>query len=205
VECAEQAGLLDEPEDEGEEWERRRTVPGGEPAGLPREFRGIRRILVPVAFASSVPDLVRYALQLVRGRGAQVRLFHVVGPPVDLISPESGPGPDPGVLDRIRERTGERLGEMARSVRGIKVDHRVVVGSPSREILAEAAAWKADVIVIGTHGRTGLRRVFLGSVAEAVVRRAPCPVLTVRLGRIPAQGSGETRGARTMQEPDESE
>jgi nucleotide-binding universal stress UspA family protein len=150
------------------------------------EFPGIRRILVPVAFTEAVPDLVRYAMAIVRSRGARVRLLHVVGPPVAVLDRRLGPALDPAVLAELRRASEERLRAAAREVRGIAVDAKAVVGSPAKEILREAAEWEADVVVIGTHGRTGVKRLVLGSVAEAVVRRCPCPVLTVRHARVAA-------------------
>src|SRR5690606_29410704 len=62
----------------------------------------------------------------------------------------------------------------------VEVAHQVVVGSPARDIVKIAAAAKVDLIVIATHGRTGLSHLVMGSVAERVVRTAPCPVLTIR-------------------------
>ena len=62
----------------------------------------------------------------------------------------------------------------------VEVTRQVVVGSPSHEIIKVAAAEKVDLIVIATHGRTGFSHLFMGSVAERVVRTAPCPVLTIR-------------------------
>jgi nucleotide-binding universal stress UspA family protein len=62
----------------------------------------------------------------------------------------------------------------------VRVEHRLVAGDPGAEILRAAREEPCDLIVMGTHGRTGLGRVLLGSVAEQVVRRAPCPALTVK-------------------------
>jgi nucleotide-binding universal stress UspA family protein len=144
-------------------------------------FTGIKKILVPVDFSEAVPALVHYAMEIVRGRGARVRLFHVVGPPLPAVDPATGPAPDPGAFAELRESARVQLEGIAGGIKGLTVDTRVVVGFAAQEIVREAGEWGADVVVIGTHGRTGLRRVVLGSVAEAVVRRAPCPVLAVRL------------------------
>ncbi len=62
----------------------------------------------------------------------------------------------------------------------IKYEHHLVLGTPAEDIVRIASEQNADLIVIGTHGRTGLKRVLMGSVAEAVMRRATCPVLTVK-------------------------
>jgi nucleotide-binding universal stress UspA family protein len=66
--------------------------------------------------------------------------------------------------------------------RGFKVTGSVVQGEPRGKIVDVAARWKADLIVVGSHGRTGLERLLMGSVAEAVVRHAPCSVHVVRIG-----------------------
>jgi nucleotide-binding universal stress UspA family protein len=63
---------------------------------------------------------------------------------------------------------------------GITFEHRLVMGDPATEIVRVAEEEKAELIVLGTHGRTGLSRILMGSVAEAVVRHAPCPVLIYR-------------------------
>mgnify|MGYP003573234851 CR=1 FL=1 len=144
-------------------------------------FRGIRRILVPVDFAATGQPVVKYAHELAQDRSATLRLLHVVGVPVAPFDPAYGVAADPKMLLDLQSGAESALADIAGDLDDTSVDTRVVTGSPSREIVKEARTWDADLIVIGTHGRTGLRHVFLGSVAENVVRLASCPVLTMRL------------------------
>ena len=140
----------------------------------------IRRILVPVDFTEAAPVLVRYAMEIVRGRGAVLRLLHVIEAPVAYSCPMPDAlatlSPDVDILGAAEKR----LAAIVKGIRGPRVERRVVLGRPATEILREAGAWEADIVVIATHGRTGLRRALLGSVAEEVVRKSSCPVLTVR-------------------------
>jgi nucleotide-binding universal stress UspA family protein len=109
-------------------------------------------------------------------RGSEIHLVHVTDGPV---SPE-----------RPRfEKAWSLIHEHARSIseRGVRVIGHIAVGEPSREVVQVGANVDADWIFVGTHGRTGLNRVILGSVAEAVVRHAGCPVLVVRPKKHPAR------------------
>lgn len=129
----------------------------------------LRTILVPVD--GSLPSLAALdlALALAVDYDATVELLHVIPPPDTLVPIET----DASLrfLDDALDR--------ARDVIGDRASHRTVVGEPLREIVA-AAGGGFDLIVMGTHGRTGRLHSLLGSVAEGVVRNAPCPVLTVR-------------------------
>jgi nucleotide-binding universal stress UspA family protein len=93
---------------------------------------------------------------------------------------ETGTSPDQQAA--LRKQEGKRLvGDFRRRLSPTTaVLEFVETGSPAEEIVKAAMNWPADLIVIGSHGRTGARRAFLGSVAEAVMRQAPCPVLVVR-------------------------
>jgi nucleotide-binding universal stress UspA family protein len=147
------------------------------------EFHGIHRVLVPLDFSESAKSLIDHALELVRARGATVRLLHVIEPP--LLAPPpfvifQATSVSPEVLDAQRKGVEEHLARLAAEHPGIRMETRVVMGDPVREILREVREWKADVVVLGTHGRSGLKHVFLGSVAENVVRQSPVPVLTVK-------------------------
>ena len=144
----------------------------------------LRRILVPVDFSESARPVLDYARDLARDRGAEILLLHVVGIPVAPFDPAYGVAADPKMLLEMRasaEKGLKELAEQAEPSRKVAIHTRVLTGSPSREIVREARDGKADLVIVGTHGRTGLRHVFLGSVAENVVRLAPCPVLTLRL------------------------
>ncbi|MCK6478903.1 MAG: universal stress protein [Planctomycetaceae bacterium] len=144
-------------------------------------FLSIRRILVPVDFSPAAPGVVEYALDVARDRGAETTLLHVIGVPVAPFDPAYGAAADPRMMVDLQSGAERGLADLAARFPGADLRRKVLAGSPSREIVREAREWAADLVVIGTHGRTGLRHVFLGSVAENVVRLCPCPVLTLRL------------------------
>ena len=147
-------------------------------------FLETRRILVPIDFSESGRAILEYAVELARDRGAEVVLFHVVAVPVAPYDPAYGVASGPTVIREMQAAAEKALAALAAGAKpgpGVKLSTKVACGTPFREIVREAREGGHDLVVIGTHGRTGLRHVFLGSVAENVVRLAPCPVLTVRL------------------------
>ncbi len=130
---------------------------------------------------------VRCAAKLARSVGARVILAHAVPSAADLSVPHAMmpalAAPDMTLAaEELRRGAHEELVELAEKELGAEIEWEVVLGrgNAAEEVERIARAKHADVVVIGTHGRTGLSRVVLGSVAEAVVRRAPCAVLTVR-------------------------
>lgn len=144
------------------------------------EFR-LRRILVPVDFSTFSGRALRHALPLAWQFGAEVMLLHIIETfPIDyMVGTESVPE----TSAQGRRRAKADLNRLADKIPGMSEVSRqcvVRVGKPWREITAAARDLDADLIVLSTHGRTGLERVYLGSTAERVVRHAPCPVLVVR-------------------------
>ncbi len=136
-----------------------------------------RRILSPVEFDENSQAALDVAANLARQTAATVFLLHVV--PLVI-----SPGEVPAEIEIYRsqeEEAKEKLQDIA-STRLKGVAHQILtrIGDPSRVIVQAAEGLGADVIVIATHGRRGLSRVLLGSVAERVVRDSPCPVLSVR-------------------------
>ncbi len=105
--------------------------------------------------------------------GGELHLVHVIALP-----PSVGPGTT-AALEQGRAELEQAGSVAARSFAHTIVGH-LTIGDPAREILQVAARLKADLVMVGTHGRTGLKRMIVGSVAEHVVRRASCPVLVVR-------------------------
>jgi nucleotide-binding universal stress UspA family protein len=138
-----------------------------------------RRILVAAdesAFAARAADV---ALELARSLGAELAFMHVIDPSL-VSAPESGiPA---GQLIALAEQDGRRL--LAAFSQRVSAQppplEFIHVGKPATEIVKAAKDWPADLIVIGSHGRGGVKRVLLGSVAETVMRQAACPVLVVR-------------------------
>jgi universal stress protein A len=143
----------------------------------------IRRILVPTDFSDCAKPAVRYAAELADKFAAELVLIHVVPDAVlalpDAVMPTPAPAAD---LDALTEAGRSGLANLIAAEKLERWNPRaeVRIGSPATEIVAAAKDLQADLICIATHGRGGLARVILGSVAEMVVRQSPCPVLTVR-------------------------
>jgi nucleotide-binding universal stress UspA family protein len=146
----------------------------------------IRRILVPTDFSDCSRDALDYALSLADRLGAEVHLVHVFERPVYFEvgvshSLQLRHNVDEWIHD-LKAGATKQLDTLAAEVRGRRPGTQASFreGTAVEEILKAAKETSADIIVLGTHGRTGLPHVVLGSVAERVVRTAPCPVLTVR-------------------------
>ena len=152
----------------------------------------ITSILVPVDFSTHADRAFDYALTLARSFSAYVELLHVVEDPF------AGGGWGSEVylsdIDGLRERAiaeaSTRLDEIraALPAHDVPVVVTVRMGRPAETIVEYAQAVHADLIVMGTHGRTGLAHLFVGSVAERVVRTAACPVLTVGANTLEHEG-----------------
>ena len=142
-----------------------------------------KRILVATDFSACADAARVVATALARALGATLALVHVQSPLPTYAFAEGGALDLARLEDEQRRWALERLEiqaeETARAA-GIAVTTAIRVGTPAAEIVEAAREAGADVIVVGTHGRTGLNRLLIGSVAERVVRTAPCPVLTVR-------------------------
>lgn len=142
----------------------------------------IRRVLFPTDFSDPAEYAWPYALAFAQEFGAEVHLLHVVAPPPRLAETYTV-NFDPEKM--VQTLVAEANGAMDQQVEKVKerklIFHREVrVGVDYREILDYATKHDMDLIVMATHGRTGLAHVLLGSVAEKVVRKAPCPVLTIK-------------------------
>jgi nucleotide-binding universal stress UspA family protein len=140
----------------------------------------IKGILVPTDFSDCAKKALQYAIPLAKEHQAALTLLYVV-PPSSYVGGEFG-AYDYGFEDQMRKSAEKELAKLARDEVCDEVVANTLIraGAPAHEILEVANQWPADLIVISTHGRTGLTHVFLGSVAEQVVQRAPCPVLVVR-------------------------
>jgi nucleotide-binding universal stress UspA family protein len=141
----------------------------------------IRLMLVPSDFSAASTAAIEYATDLARRLDARLRLIHVFQIPVFAV-PDTVVPVSPETAVSLREAVGQRLESERAQVEksGVPATAQVLDGAPFVEIIRTARDLPADLIVMGTHGRTGLKHVLLGSVAEKVVRKAGCPVLVVR-------------------------
>lgn len=143
----------------------------------------LKRILLPSDFSENSAVAVSYACALAEQFGAELHVLHVMQDLVTMI-PEPGMAfPPPGeYLQELQASAETALAKIPDAAwsQGKKVVRTVRQGTPFLEIIRYAKETDSDLIVLGTHGRGGLAHVLLGSVAERVVRKAPCPVLTVR-------------------------
>jgi universal stress protein A len=142
----------------------------------------IRQILAPTDFSEFSKQAVESALALARRFKAKLLLLHVVELPA---YPVEGVWPSPlgtALLEDLERQARLDLAQVLPDTPHVTVEviRQVVVGTPYRKIVDVAAAENVDLIVMATHGRTGLSHLVMGSVAERVVRTAPCPVLTIR-------------------------
>lgn len=129
----------------------------------------IRIVLHPTDFSTPSDYALRLACSLARDRDARLIVLHVVA--TSLAAEKRGFG----------EELQDELTRMEIPDPQFRVERRLEEGEPVTEILRVAGETNCDLIVMGTHGRTGLGRLLMGSVAEQVVRKAPCPVLTVKM------------------------
>jgi len=136
----------------------------------------IRTILHPTDFSEQSRYALRAACALARDYGARVVILHVAQPPTFAYAEDAIP-PEP---EEYLEEAREQLRQLELPDSRLRAERRLEEGDPVTAILRVAREVGADVIVMGTHGRRGLGRLLLGSVAELVVRRAACPVLTVK-------------------------
>lgn len=140
------------------------------------------KILVPTDFSDCATTAQATAIDLARRLDGEIVLLHVLVEATLYAEGMPGAPNVRSVYDAQRKWAEAALDARAGELRGqgIKTSWRTATGIPFEEIVNIAAEERADMIVIGTHGRTGLNRVLLGSVAERAIRLAPCPVLTVR-------------------------
>jgi universal stress protein A len=143
----------------------------------------LKSILCPVDFSETSDLAARYALAFARMNGASLTLLHVVAPPMTALPGEAGllavPQAD---IQEITEACTTRLAAIVEGIgdEGVPIEYQVVSGVPFLEIARFAGEHEIDLIVMGSRGRTGLSHLLIGSVAERVLRKAPCPVLTVK-------------------------
>jgi nucleotide-binding universal stress UspA family protein len=144
----------------------------------------LQQVVFPTDFSDFSLQVLPYAVSLCRMFDARLTLVHVTETPLFL--PEMVPQSSFELEQEQRVQAEQQLEKMARSATGVSVDIDVRTGQPHRQIAEVVIERGADLVVVPTHGHSGIRHVLFGSVAEKVVRSAPCPVMTVRPGMVPA-------------------
>jgi len=135
----------------------------------------IDTILHPTDFSGPADGAFAFACLLARDHGASLLVLHVIPPPVTHGEVLARAAPDSYSDQMWRELEGVKPLDAS-----VKAERLLREGDPAKEILQTANENHCGLIVMGTHGRTGLRRLLMGSVAEEVLRKAVCPVLTVK-------------------------
>lgn len=156
----------------------------------------ITRILVPTDFSADANAAFTYAVELARKFDAPVHLLHVVEDPLaaGVWSSEIYTAEIAGLqVNLVRDAELRLRGSVPVDAGAVSTEVRT--GNAARQIIEAARDWHADLIVMGTRGRTGVAHVIMGSVAERVVRLAPCPVLTLRAESLPSDVTHSVTGS----------
>jgi nucleotide-binding universal stress UspA family protein len=146
----------------------------------------IQHILVATDFSECSQQALEYAISMGKAFQSKISLLHVLDVPSELSTEAmiraGKEGPLMSLEDYLRDNCKEQLDAKKKRIHeaGLQADSLVEAGLAYRVILHKAESLGVDLIVVGTHGHTGLKHLFLGSTAERVVRQAPCPVLTIR-------------------------
>lgn len=143
----------------------------------------IRRILHPTDFSRASSGAFKRAVDMAKGNRAELLLVHVLAPAVPVVADGYiSPQVYEDMANATRAYGQKHLDALVRKAKqaGARVRGLLLEGIPHERIAQAARSRKADLVVIGTHGRTGFAKLFLGSVASRVLTVSPCPVLTVR-------------------------
>jgi nucleotide-binding universal stress UspA family protein len=144
-----------------------------------------KQILVPTDLSEAAEQALDYACELARPLGAQIHLLNVISIPA-LGVPELGVALTATMIDDLVVENQKALDRLAQTRCTDRLGQVMVQTGDARDVINQVAKdLGIDLIVMGTHGRRGISRALMGSVAETVVRSAPCAVLTVRLREIP--------------------
>ena len=141
----------------------------------------IQLILVPIDFSDQAAVVIDWATHLAEEHSSKILLLHVYHLPVEFQQLEGAYLP-PDFWSNVKREAEQQLASHSQEIRTHQVEVEALVreGYPATVIVEAAESHGADLIVIGTHGHTGLKHLLLGSIAERVVQKAPCPVLTVK-------------------------
>ncbi|HET6146268.1 MAG TPA: universal stress protein [Polyangia bacterium] len=143
--------------------------------------RAVKSILVPTDFSDASAEALATAIAFARAFSARVTLIHVFVEPTYVLPPPVEMATFPFDISEIMAKVQTSLDAERQRVEkaGIQVEAETITGRAAPEIVAYAKKIGADLIVMGTHGRSGFQHALLGSVAERVVHHSPCPVLVV--------------------------
>lgn len=153
----------------------------------------ITKILFPTDFSETSEHAMKYAVEFARTFDAELEIVHILFDDSELVSSYMLHSAFRNLSNDLEKGAKEQLQNFLNKypeLSEINFSSKLLKGSPFLEIINEARNFEADMIVIGTHGRTGIEHVLFGSTAENVVRKAPCPVFTVTL---PDKGFRETK------------
>ncbi len=142
----------------------------------------IKTILVPIDFSDYSKAALNYAIDFAIHFKADLHLVYVIEPAIYPADFSMGQIAYPKVDEDMSERAKTELTDLAKEVIGESLRWNIIIkmGKPFYEINSTASEVDADLIIIATHGHTGMEHLLFGSTAEKVVRKAPCPVLTLR-------------------------
>jgi universal stress protein A len=160
----------------------------------------VEKIILPFDFSECSQQALNYAISFARNFNSKILLLHVMAlspyVPEIAISMESD---QVGLKKKLDEKVRSEVLKIKEQ--GIEAEGFCVIGEPHSEIIEFTEKEDADMIIMGTHGRTGLTHILLGSTAERVIERAPCPVLTLKLERTAVQKSKPRTATLTQPEP----
>jgi nucleotide-binding universal stress UspA family protein len=155
----------------------------------------IKTILHATDFSAASRHAFELACSLARDHAARLVVLNVIELPFRTVEP----GLPIDNLDELRTEAEQWFSTLPKPAGEIVVDKVITQGDPVSQILRVAEEEHADLVVVGTHGRTGVQRLLMGSVAENVLRRAQCPVLAVKTPPRPPMEEGPQRPEETMQ------
>jgi nucleotide-binding universal stress UspA family protein len=142
----------------------------------------IKKVLVPIDFSDYSKSSLKYAVNFAKSFNADITLIYVIEPIIYPPDFSMGQIAIPSVSPEWDERAHEELEKLAKNEISSDVNVKVIIktGKPFVEIIETASEEDIDIIIIATHGHSGVEHILFGSTAEKVVRKAPCPVLTLR-------------------------
>ena len=141
-----------------------------------------QKILVPLDFSEYTDEILNVAVQIAQKFGSTIHFLHVI-PNMDYFTPYESfmsAGNLVNIQREIEREVGKDMEAVAKKIQDIPVTKAIHTGVAVLEIVDYVRTERIDLVVMGTHGRGGLEHILIGSVAEKVIRKSPCPVLTIR-------------------------